>query len=275
MSDESTASLSAGPDPLAGDVDIRPLRTDEEFEACIGLQRETWGNDFRELVPPALLKVSQRVGGIAAGAFEGDGRLVGFVFGLTGIADGALTHWSHMLAVAEDRRDAGIGRRLKLYQRDRLRALGVREMRWTYDPLVARNAHLNLNRLGARVVEYVENMYGINPLSTTDSVIGSDRFVVAWTLDTDPQRSRNLPRAPAAPWVTPETERLPTDTPVYVEIPPDIQALKLRRPNEARTWRYATRRALLHYLGVGYTVSAFHRDPDSGRCGYALTAHPA
>ncbi|HKI96506.1 MAG TPA: GNAT family N-acetyltransferase, partial [Gemmatimonadales bacterium] len=116
---------------------IRPLASERDLDQCIALQRRTWGNDFRELVPAALLLIAERMGGIAAGAFDARGRLGGFVFGITGVSDGRLAHWSHMLAVAPAWRDQGVGRRLKRYQRTRLRRLGVDRVYWTYDPLIA------------------------------------------------------------------------------------------------------------------------------------------
>lgn len=272
------------PPPDEQTVAIRPLRTADEYDRCVALQRATWGDDFRELVAPAMLKVAQEVGGIAAGAFDADGTLAGFVFGLTGLRGGRLAHWSHMLAVREDRRDRGIGRRLKRYQRERLRALGVERMYWTYDPLVARNAHLNLNALGARVVDYVEHMYGENPMSRTDSVIGTDRFVVEWPVAA-PVEDAAPPPLPAgadeAPLATADVARdvaapqpdLPDAPLVRVEIPEDIQALKLARPDVAAAWRATTRRALTHYLRRGYRVAGLRRA--GARCHYVVRAADA
>src|SRR3954453_23974488 len=160
-------------------IDIRPLRTLDELRACVSLQRETWGNEFTDVVPTSILKVSQRVGGVAAGAFDDENALLGFVYGLTGVERGRIVHWSDMLAVRPEARNIGLGRRLKEYQRQFVRELGASVIYWTFDPLVARNAHLNFNRLGVRLTEYVEDMYGV-----TDSVLhggmATDRLVVAW-----------------------------------------------------------------------------------------------
>jgi len=133
-------------------IDVRPLRTQDDFIRCVELQHDVWGATFTERVSVGILKVVQRIGGIAAGAFEEDGRLGGFVFGLTGVEEGRLVHWSDMLAVREHLRDHGIGRRLKEFQRDTVREIGVSRIYWTFDPLVSRNAHFNLIRLGAHVV---------------------------------------------------------------------------------------------------------------------------
>jgi len=248
---------------------IRPLATADDYDACVALQRLTWGDDFRELVPPALLQISQKLGGIAAGAFLED-RLVGFVFGMTGIREGTIVHWSHMLAVATDVRDRGMGRALKAYQREQVAAAGIPAMYWTFDPLVARNAHLNIHRLGARVTEYVRDMYGENPMSRTDSVIGSDRFVVRWELNDGASGTSGRPSTDGSAGRREESAEVPTitsveqplpDAPVtLVRIPPDIQGLKHQDPARALAWRAATRRAFEHYLSRGYEVVDFLRE---------------
>jgi len=256
-------------------VETRPLTTEVEYEACVDLQRATWGSDFRELVAPALLKISQKIGGVCAGTFH-DGKLLGFVYGLAGYVDGQPLHWSHMLAVREDHRDQGIGKMLKEYQREQVIAGGVDRMLWTYDPLVARNAHLNLNRLGARVLEYVPNMYGENPMSRTDSVIGTDRFIVEWDLTSGSTSSDpSLPRDAAVITVAStdnvdETPEFPEDQTVLVEVPEDIQKLKLTAPNEAQAWRILLREAFLRYGELGYSIAGLARDRQAGRAFYLL-----
>jgi predicted GNAT superfamily acetyltransferase len=256
------------------ELELRDLVAPDDVEQCLSLQRATWGDDFRELVPPAVLQIAQKVGGLAVGAFDDEQTLVGFVFGITGVRAGRLTHWSHMLAVREDRRDAGVGRILKQHQRQRLLELGVDSVLWTFDPLVARNAHLNLNRLRVRVLEYVEGMYGENPMSRTDSVIGTDRLVVEWMISGESPPAT----APELPQVTPVVssgavgaEPDLADAPaVLVEVPPDVQSLKINQPKVALAWRASTRRAFAHYLGSGYRITAFERSPDRSRCYYVL-----
>jgi chorismate synthase len=253
------------PTPLV----IRHFASPADYEACVALQRATWGDDFRELVPPALLQVAQKIGGIAAGAFEGP-RLVGFVFGMTGLVASRATHWSHMLAVDEQLRDRGIGQRLKRFQRTELLAAGVTRMLWTFDPLVARNAHLNLRRLGARVLDYARDMYGSNPMSRTDSVIGSDRFVVEWDLTAPGRAGPNARPASRGPTVASVTDTLPDAPTVRVAIPADIQALKRGDPDGALAWRESTRRALEHYLAAGYMVAGFEGAAGAAPAHYVL-----
>jgi chorismate synthase len=256
---------------------IRDLVSHADYEACVALQRATWGDDFRELVPPAMLQVTVKMGGVVAGAFAGD-DLIGFVYGITGVRDGGLAHWSHMLAVTDAWRDRGIGQRLKDYQRSAALTAGIGRMFWTYDPLVARNAHLNLERLGARVVEYVRDMYGDNPMSRTDSVIGSDRFVVEWTLTGGGTAERRnggtqVSHAPT-PTITVSADPLPEEPVVRVAVPDDIQSLKQRDPDRALAWRASTRRAFEHYLPRGFAVTGFERGAAAGQSAYRLELRP-
>lgn len=255
-------------------MEIRPLDSWEEYRACERLQREVWGSDFREIAPASLLKVARRLGGVASGAFpEGDGPgdgpgdggqgLAGFVFGLTGFEDGRRVHWSHMLAVRKDRRGEGIGRRLKEHQRRQLLDRDVSLVYWTFDPLVATNAHFNLNRLGVRVVDYVPQMYGETE-SKLHRGIGTDRFVAAWDLEA------YEPSAAAVPGQRPRHSSAEEAPPVVrIDIPADILEVRRRDPEEAARWRERTRRAFLSRLGSGYRVTGFVPGPERGH--YLLT----
>src|SRR3954468_5809469 len=178
------------------DIDIHSLRTLDELRACVTLQRETWGDEFTDVVPTSILKVSQRIGGVAAGAFDDTGKLLGFVYGLTGVEGGRIVHWSDMLAVRPEARNLGLGRQLKEFQRHAVQALGGVVIYWTYDPLVARNAHLNFNVFGVRAAEYVEDMYGETE-SPLHQGIGTDRFIVAWPVP-DAERQHRLGETHAA-----------------------------------------------------------------------------
>jgi chorismate synthase len=257
---------------------IRPLATPDELSQGVAIQRDTWGETFTEVVPATILMICQKVGGIAAGAFDPGGRMLGFLFGLTGLAGGRRVHWSHMLAVRPEARGAGLGRRLKLYQRDELLKLGVEEVRWTYDPLVAQNAHLNFNDLGVEVERYVPDMYGSNTGSALHSALGTDRFIVVWHIASDRvaritggARPR-LDQLDAAPVVN--VRDLPSTGPVRVEVPEDIQQVRAASPEVARRWRATTRRAFLWYLDRGYVVQGFSRDATTRRCFYLLQPGP-
>jgi predicted GNAT superfamily acetyltransferase len=250
-------------------VVIRRVETQAEYDECVRIEDQTWGAGFNERVPATILKVAQYLGGVTAAAFDGEGGpMLGFVFGMTGVQNGRLVHWSDLLAVRPEARDRGVGRRLKLYQRSLVLELGVTRMLWTYDPLVARNAHLNLNALGATVADYVPEMYGSETGSTLHDEIGTDRFVVAWELAAD-----RTPVAGAAPQADPPASlvvnlampRVQEDAPeLFVAIPEDIQQLIATAPATARAWRDSTRSAFLHYLGRGYRVSGFQRSLTGG-----------
>jgi predicted GNAT superfamily acetyltransferase len=259
---------------------VRDLASQAELEAAVALQELTWGEGFRERVPSAILLVAQKLGGIAAGAFAPDGELVGFVFGMTGVRGGQIVHWSDMLAVRPEWRGRGVGQALKQFQRDRCRTLGVETMHWTFDPLAARNARLNLNRLGARVDEFVVDMYGSHTGSPLHE-LGTDRFVVSWPVSSKPVSLpgdeallEGAPRVAGPPGLGPAAgDPLPDAGSVAVLVPGDHTALLAGDPARARAWHAAVRRALAHYLGRGWRVSAFAASREGG-AGYVL-ARPA
>jgi len=270
---------------------LRHLRDLDEYRACVALQKEVWGADFSESVPPAILKVSQELGGVCAGAFQPDGALDGFVFGLTGLdVDGDPLHWSDMLAVRTSVAGQGLATRLKAFQRDALLARGVRRMVWTFDPLRARNAHLNLNKLGAVVREYRPEMYGDTD-SDLHRGIGTDRFVALWQMDTPRvvQRltsaaGREVVPAAYAPRARPDTpEVLALDAEVSagvavpgpplteltacrigVAVPADLDAVLRNDLSAAVAWRAATRTVFTHYLGAGWEATGIARGRSGG-----------
>jgi predicted GNAT superfamily acetyltransferase len=258
-------------------ISIRRVRSNEEYDACVRMQHAIWGEDFTEAVPATILKVTQQIGGVTAGAFDPSGRLLGFVFGMIGSMDGELVHWSDMLAVHPDARNKGLGRRLKLFQRELLRPLGVERMFWTYDPLVAKNAFLNIVRLGARPTEYVIDMYGSDTHSALHSGLGTDRFIVAWDLTKDGGANtqsgtelesavREAPIANALAFGDGRAgpaAQLPDADVVRVEVPADIDAVVARYLSIAAALRESTRRIFTHYMDRNYRVSGFsHLTPD-------------
>lgn len=270
------ASDTAAPAPRDG-ITIRRVHTNDEYDACVRMQHAIWGDDFTEIVPATMLKVTQHIGGVTAGAFDASGRLLGFVFGMMGAIDGKLVHWSDMLAVHRDARNKGLGRRLKLFQRDLLRPLGVDRMFWTYDPLVAKNAYLNIVRLGARPTEYVIDMYGADTHSALHGGIGTDRFVVAWDLTREGGANtratgedgdaRDAPIANAlafdAARRTGPAAELPDVDVVRIEVPADIDAVIARDISTAASLRESTRRAFTHYMDRNYRITGFsHLMPD-------------
>ncbi len=263
---------------LAEGIVIRELANHAERVLAVQLQEETWGAGFTERVPAAILLVGQKIGGVSAGAFGADGSLLGFVFGLTGMKNGHTVHWSDMLAVRADMQGRHIGQALKQYQREKCRAAGVETMYWTFDPFVARNAKLNLCRLGAGIEEFVHDMYGANTNSRTHGSLGTDRFIASWALQQEPEPMPCDQALPADATVVagrgdsaPSLEAmLPDDDRVVVRIPADYQELLAGDIEHARAWRMSARRAFLHYLSHGYRVSAFVADGDNDAA-YLLT----
>jgi predicted GNAT superfamily acetyltransferase len=256
---------------------IRPFDSLEDYLTCTDFQEEIWGRGFSEKVSAAILMIANRLGGLSAGAFDESGELQGFVFGLTGMIEGRLVHWSDMLGVRDTGRDRGLGTRLKKYQREVVLGRGINEMRWTFDPLQSRNANVNFSKLGIICREYVENMYG-----QTDSPlhrgIGTDRMVALWELDSErvkarlvagggPANAEVYSRAPqllgfqeGGLFPVPGEPKLALDDPhLLVNIPAAIEPIMDQDMALAVRWREATRELFVHYLGRGYEIREFLR----------------
>ncbi len=262
-------------------VSIREFASLADYDACVALQDETWGHGFSERVPGAILRVAQKIGGVSAGAFDATGRMLGFVFGMTGVQHGELVHWSDMLAVRPEARGLGLGERLKAYQRDFVRPHGVHRMLWTADPLVARNAHFNINHLGAFPVEYVENMYGDNTGSVLHGAMPTDRFVYHWDLDRDSATVRSgradaddasIPTAiSVAPGGTPVAVPTVDAARVRISVPHDLTAVQSASAERALAWRIAVRAAFITRFAQGLVVTRFVRGRDDALPYYVLS----
>ena len=206
---------------------IRECTTIEEFDGCVALQREAFGLPDLELSPRRHLIVSRQAGGWTLGAFVAD-RLVGFVHHLAAVRGDEVFGYSHMMAVAKDYQNKGVGLRLKLAQRERALQEGRKLIKWTWDPMMARNAHFNLNRLGATVNMYADNFYGVDyntDSSLTERVgLPSDRLIATWNLDS--ARVSVLASGATAP-----VEATPVTS---VAIPAEWTALVKQDPKRAR-----------------------------------------
>jgi predicted GNAT superfamily acetyltransferase len=161
-------------------IHIQHLSTLEHFERCVFLQIQVWGYSDGDVIPRRVFVVAQRIGGQVIGAFDGD-TLVGFAMSLPGYRDGKSYLHSHMLAVLSQYRNSGIGRRLKLAQRDDAIARGFDLMEWTFDPTEIRNAHLNIARLGVIVRRYQPDFYGPSS-SPLQGGLPTDRLYAEWWL---------------------------------------------------------------------------------------------
>jgi predicted GNAT superfamily acetyltransferase len=251
---------SAPPDPP---VEIRLVRTHDEFAACEAMSRDIWGAAERNVVPRELLLTMQHNGGLVHGAFLPAGRLVGFCFAFLGMRDGQLRLCSHQLGVLAEFRGSGIGIALKQAQRyDALRR-GYELVTWTFDPLEARNAYINLHRLGCVARLYDRDHYGAME-DELNRGLPSDRLEAEWWLRrakpvtaTDPLV---LVRVGAKGEPVREHLDLSTRRAVLIGVPPDFQAAKRASLELALRWRMETRAAFEAALAAGLIAIDFRRD---------------
>lgn len=225
------------------DVTFRDLSGMAEFREAEALQRAVWGEGDQP-DPADLMMVVQAEGGLVGGAFV-EGRLVGYVFGFP-TRDPQVQH-SHRLAVRAEARGLSLGVRLKHYQRDWCLARGIAHVRWTFDPLRHVNATLNIHRLGAEAVEYLEDYYG--EMAGINQGRASDRLLVDWTLAAP--RVAALAEGPALP--------VPGATPLPVVLPEDVGDLAATDPAAATALRLALRDAIRAAFGEGRRIVDFDR----------------
>jgi predicted GNAT superfamily acetyltransferase len=244
-------------------VEIRLVRTNDEFAACEAMSRDIWGAAERNVVPRELLLTMQHNGGLVHGAFLPQGRLIGFCFAFLGTRDGQLRLCSHQLGVLREFRGGGIGIALKQAQRYDALRLGYELVTWTFDPLEARNAYINLHRLGCIARLYDRDHYGAME-DDLNRGLPSDRFEAEWWL------SRTTPRPAADPHVIlrvgtngePIREHVDLDarTTALIGVPPDFQAVKRTSLSLAMRWRMESRAAFEAALAAGLVAIDFRRD---------------
>lgn len=172
---------------MTANVVVRRCSGVDEMEECVRLQKDVWGFSDIELVPLRLFVVADKIGGQVIGAFDGE-QMVGFALAIPGYRDGRSYLHSHMLAVAPEYRDRGIGRATKLFQREDALARGIDLIEWTFDPLEIKNAYLNLEKLGAIARRYNVNQYGITT-SPLQGGLPTDRLVAEWWLKSERVRT--------------------------------------------------------------------------------------
>jgi predicted GNAT superfamily acetyltransferase len=235
-------------------VDIRSLTTLDQFERCVALQTEVWGYNDGDTIPRRMFVVAQRIGGQVLGAFDGD-TMIGFAMSLPGHRDGRSYLHSHMLAVLPEYRNAGIGRRLKLAQRDDASVRGFDLMEWTFDPLEIKNAHLNIARLGAIVRRYQPDFYGPST-SPLQGGLPTDRLYAEWWLRS-PRVASVLRGEVQHPQVV---ERVTVPQAIY-QWKQDVQQRGL-----AQALQISIREALQSAFDRGLAVVGYERDADGNGC---------
>jgi predicted GNAT superfamily acetyltransferase len=256
--------LSAAPSRDNSPTDsiaLRHCREVAEFQACVDLQREVWGFSDADLIPVRMFVVASKIGGQVIGAFVGE-TLVGFALSIPGARDGHTYLHSHMLAVREKYRNAGLGRRLKLAQRDDAIARKFELMEWTFDPLEIKNAYLNIEKLGAIVRRYTINQYGISS-SQLQGGLPTDRCIAEWWLNSN--RVRQLLE---------EGRSIAVDPAIVINVPARIYEWKSdpATRDRARETQLANREQFLNAFSRGLAVLGYKRDQEGN--GIFLLAPP-
>lgn len=268
--------------------DIRALETAESMRGIEALQQDIWPGSLKDIVPLHVLITAAHNGGLVLGAFQRE-RMIGMLFGFPGLGetDSGLKpkHCSHMLGVLPEFRNSGVGFALKCYQRQEVLSQGLELVTWTYDPLLSRNAWLNITRLGAISKTYKRSEYG-KMKDGLNSNVDSDRFQVDWWL-----KSKNVVTAldgetaerPCLADQLNQSECLPAEKnmrpanrlPVFnqsnllVEIPPDFQALKSTDLTLAKDWRAVSREIFELAFNLNWIVKGFLFE--QGRSFYLLS----
>jgi predicted GNAT superfamily acetyltransferase len=230
---------------------LRSCHTVGEFRQAQALQKEVWGWDDLELIPARFFVVGEKIGGHLLAAYDGT-NMVAFVFGLPAVRAGRFYIHSHMLAVKEPLRNTGLGREMKLFQRELALSEGYDLIEWTFDPLEIKNAYFNLEKLGAVARHYVVNQYGLTS-SPLQGGLPSDRLVAEWWL-----------RSPRVEETLRTGTRPQTAVAERVEIPAQIYTWK-SQPETRALAAEAQRRAreqFQKFFRQGLTVVGYERDPN-------------
>jgi predicted GNAT superfamily acetyltransferase len=268
-------------------ISIRALKDIAQFHQCEELQRRVWGMEDLSVVPLHLLLTAQKNGGLVLGAFDEQGTMVGFVFGFLGMTDqGQVKHCSHMAGVLPEYQGQQIGYRLKLAQREHVRAQGLDLATWTYDPLEGSNASVNIGKLGVICRTYLPDVYGDTGIQLHLG-LPTDRFEVEWwvrsqrveerlgsrhgkltldkALDMGAERANRTELDGRGLLRSEMDDRASGARAFLVEIPADFQAIKSADMGLAREWRLQTREIFLECFGAGYVATDFISEVQEGR----------
>jgi len=234
------------------EIQVRALSESAELTEAVRLQQAVWGFDDIDLLPPRLFVVATKIGGQVFGAFDG-GRMAGFCLAIPGLKPGGKYYLhSHMLGVLGDYRNRGVGRRLKLAQRDEALERGIDLIEWTFDPLEIKNAHFNIARLGAIVRRFVANQYGTTS-SPLHGGLPTDRCVAEWWIGSP--RVRGMLDEGRPPRVAARDR---------IEVPAQIEEWKKNDPRRAREAQAGIRTAFQRAMGEGLAVIGHEITPQAG-----------
>lgn len=234
-----------------------------DFEQCVDVQLAVWGYSDGDLIPKRVFIVAKAIGGQVIGAFSGE-RLVGFAMAIPGYRDGSAYLHSHMLAVLPEYRNGGLGRRMKVFQRDDALQRGFDRIEWTFDPLEIRNAHLNIARLGAIVRHYMPDFYGPST-SPLQGNLPTDRLVAEWWLRSDRVKRVLGEISTRNPPISGEISGKAVER---VGVPAAVYEWK-RNPEQrslALTLQTTTRVALQDAFARGLAVTGYERSPQGDGC---------
>jgi predicted GNAT superfamily acetyltransferase len=233
-------------------IDARPLTEREDLKTVVKLQRQIWGFADVDLIPLRLFVVATKIGGQVFGAFDGE-QMIGFCMALPGLKAGGKAYLhSHMLGVLPDYRNSGVGRVLKLTQRDDALGRGIQLIEWTFDPLEIKNAFFNMQRLGAVVRRYVPNQYGTTS-SPLHGGLPTDRCIAEWWI--------------ASPRVNAITSGQPFErgsVETRIAIPSDIEAIRAKDPARARQIQQTASEQFRAAFDGGLAVIGFEKTEQAG-----------
>jgi len=238
----------------AARISLRPLESLAEFREALKLQREIWGFEEIELLPLRLFVVARKVGGQVIGAFDEsvvDRPMIGFLLAIPGLNKGGAYLHSHMMGVQARYRNLGVGRRLKLAQREEALQRGVRLIEWTFDPLEIKNAFFNIERLGAIVRRFVLNQYGTTS-SPLHGGLPTDRCVAEWFLDSERVRDVVAGRPVSNDEIL-----------ARVGVPHDIAEIRRNDPRRALEIQQGVSSGFLDNLSRGLAVTGIENTPEA------------
>lgn len=233
------------------EIVVRKIEEVEEMRVCVELQQNIWGYSDLDTVPEQMCVVAKKTGGQVMAAYDGE-KPVGFALAYAAMHDGHAYLHSHMVGVLPQYQDRGVGRLLKLAQRDDALARGINRIEWTFDPLQLKNARFNISRLGAIVRRFIPNLYG-KTSSPLHAGLATDRLVAEWWVGST--RVKNILSGVPA---------IPLASSVSVSIPKEIREACVADPQKAEAIQSAARVKFQEYFAKGYAAVGFEFTESEG-----------